>query len=38
MSMSALGILESDLIPGVELGGVADFLDASSRSKSTLFI
>eukprot|EP00604_Paraphysomonas_vestita_P001334 CAMPEP_0174823736 /NCGR_PEP_ID=MMETSP1107-20130205/27244_1 /TAXON_ID=36770 /ORGANISM="Paraphysomonas vestita, Strain GFlagA" /LENGTH=730 /DNA_ID=CAMNT_0016047531 /DNA_START=552 /DNA_END=2744 /DNA_ORIENTATION=- len=38
MSMSALGILESDLIENVELGGVADFLDASSRSKTTLFI
>jgi peroxiredoxin family protein/TusA-related sulfurtransferase/rhodanese-related sulfurtransferase len=38
MSMSALGILESDLISGVELGGVADFLDASSQSKTTLFI
>lgn len=38
MSMTALGILESDLISGVELGGVADFLDASSQSKTTLFI
>jgi peroxiredoxin family protein/TusA-related sulfurtransferase/rhodanese-related sulfurtransferase len=38
MSMSALGILESDLVSGVELGGVADFLDASSQSKTTLFI
>lgn len=38
MSMSALGILESDLVSGVELGGVADFLDASSQAKTTLFI
>jgi peroxiredoxin family protein/TusA-related sulfurtransferase/rhodanese-related sulfurtransferase len=38
MSMDALGVPAEDLIEGIELGGVADFLEASSKAKSTLFI
>jgi NADPH-dependent 2,4-dienoyl-CoA reductase/sulfur reductase-like enzyme/peroxiredoxin family protein/rhodanese-related sulfurtransferase/TusA-related sulfurtransferase len=38
MSMDALGVPADSLIPGVELGGVAEMLEASSNSKSTLFI
>lgn len=38
MSMEAMGIREEELIDGVELGGVADFLGASSQSGTNLFI
>jgi peroxiredoxin family protein/TusA-related sulfurtransferase len=38
MSMDAMGIREEELIDGVELGGVADFLGRSSRSGTNLFI
>ena len=38
MSMNALGVREEDLSPDVELGGVADFLAAASKAKTTLFI
>ena len=38
MTMDLLGIAESDLIDGVELGGVATFLGEASESASTLFI
>jgi peroxiredoxin family protein/rhodanese-related sulfurtransferase/TusA-related sulfurtransferase len=38
MTMDLLGIAESDLIEGVELGGVATFLGEASESTSTLFI
>jgi len=38
MSMDALGVHESELIKGVEYGGVADFLEAAGNAKSTLFI
>ena len=38
MSMSALGVAPADLLPGVELGGVADFLGAAATSKNTLFL
>ena len=38
MSMSALGVSEGELLEGVELGGVADFLAAASAAKTTLFI
>lgn len=38
MSMEALGVPADELIEGIELGGVADFLEASSKAKSTLFI
>lgn len=38
MSMDALGVAPSELLPGVEIGGVAEMLASSSTSKSTLFI
>ncbi len=38
MSMEAMGIREEELIDGVELGGVAEFLGASSQSGTNLFI
>ena len=38
MTMDLLGIAESDLIDGVELGGVATFLGEASESTTTLFI
>jgi peroxiredoxin family protein len=38
MSMDVMGITKEELIDGVELGGVASFLDAADRSKTTLFI
>ena len=38
MTMELLGIAESDLIDGVELGGVATFLGEASESGTTLFI
>lgn len=38
MSMEAMGIREEELIDGVEIGGVAEFLNASSKSGTSLFI
>jgi len=38
MTMDLLGIAESDLIEGVEFGGVATFLDEAADSRTTLFI
>jgi NADPH-dependent 2,4-dienoyl-CoA reductase/sulfur reductase-like enzyme/peroxiredoxin family protein/TusA-related sulfurtransferase/rhodanese-related sulfurtransferase len=38
MSMEAMGIKHEELIDGVELGGVADFMAASSTSGTNLFI
>jgi peroxiredoxin family protein len=38
MSMDVMGITAEELIDGVDFGGVASFLDAADRSKSTLFI
>jgi peroxiredoxin family protein len=38
MSMDMMGITKEELIDGVEFGGVASFLDAADRSKTTLFI
>jgi peroxiredoxin family protein len=38
MTMDLLGIAESDLIDGVELGGVATFLGEAQKSGTTLFI
>ncbi len=38
MSMDAFGINKSELISSTELGGVADFLEAAARAKTTLFI
>ena len=38
MTMDLLGISESDLIEGVEFGGVATFLDEAADSRTTLFI
>ncbi len=38
MTMDLLGIAETDLIDGVELGGVATFLGEAQKSGTTLFI
>ena len=38
MSMDVMGIKESELLDGVELGGVAMYLDELSRSSAGLFI
>jgi NADPH-dependent 2,4-dienoyl-CoA reductase/sulfur reductase-like enzyme/peroxiredoxin family protein/TusA-related sulfurtransferase/rhodanese-related sulfurtransferase len=38
MSMDALGLTANDLLPKVELGGVAEFLSAASESRTSLFI
>lgn len=38
MTMDLLGIASSDLIDGVEFGGVATFLDEAADSGTTLFI
>ncbi len=38
MSMDAMGIREEELIEGVELGGVAEYLGASSETGTNLFI
>ncbi|MFM6974558.1 MAG: DsrE/DsrF/DrsH-like family protein, partial [Agromyces sp.] len=38
MTMDLLGIAESDLIDGIELGGVATFLGEAAESHNTLFI
>jgi predicted peroxiredoxin len=36
MSMDVMGIKQSDLIDGVEVGGAATFLDFASRNAITL--
>jgi peroxiredoxin family protein len=38
MSMEAMGIREEELIDGVELGGVAEYLGAASETNANLFI
>ncbi len=38
MSMEAMGIRREELIDGVELGGVAEFLGAASKTGTNLFI
>lgn len=38
MSMDVMGITIDDLIDGVEIGGVGDYIDAASDSKFSLFI
>lgn len=38
MSMNVMGIRGEELVDGVEFGGVASFLDAADRSRTTLFI
>ncbi len=38
MSMDAMGIREQELIQGVEIGGVADYLSACHKSGTNLFI
>ncbi len=38
MSMDVMGIKKGELLPGVDFGGVASFIDCADRSKSTLFI
>ena len=38
MSMEAMGIHEDELIDGVELGGVAEYLQSASETNANLFI
>lgn len=38
MTMDLLGIAESDLMAGIEFGGVASFLGEAAESQTTLFI
>jgi len=38
MSMEAMGILPGELIDGVELGGVAEFLGAASETHTNMFV
>ena len=38
MSMDVMGIKKEDLIDGVEVGGVAAFLNSSYKSNTTLFV
>lgn len=38
MSMDVMGVDESELLEGVEVGGVATMLDASDESNMSLFI
>ncbi|NBB79691.1 MAG: FAD-dependent oxidoreductase [Verrucomicrobia bacterium] len=38
MSMEAMGIREEELIAGVELGGVAEYLGAASETNANLFV
>jgi peroxiredoxin family protein len=38
MSMDVMGIRAEELLPGMELGGVATYLADASKSKVTLFI
>jgi predicted peroxiredoxin len=36
VSMEMMGIIKEELVPGVELGGVASFVESASRSKVSL--
>ncbi len=38
MSMEAMGIRHEELIDGIEIGGVADFLAAAGQTRANLFI
>ncbi len=38
MSMDVMGLTKEELIDGIEIGGVASYIDASSNSNSNLFI
>ena len=38
MSMDVMGISIDDLVDGVEIGGVGDFIDVASDSKFSLFV
>ncbi len=38
MSMEAMGIRQEELLDDIEVGGVADFLDATNHSKANLFV
>ena len=38
MSMEAMGIREEELIDDIEIGGVAEFLGASGKSGTNLFM
>jgi len=38
MSMDVMGLKKEDLLDGVEVGGVALFLNSSYQSNTTLFV
>jgi len=38
MAMDLMGIKQTELIPGVQLGGVATFMDEALNSRLTLFL
>ena len=38
MAMEAMGIKQEELLDGVEIGGVADYLGAAEESGTNLFI
>ncbi len=38
MSMDVMGLTKEELIDGIEIGGVASYIDASSNANSNLFI
>lgn len=38
MAMEAMGIREEELLDGVELGGVADYLESAERTGTNLFV
>jgi peroxiredoxin family protein len=38
MSMDVMGVAAEELLDGVEIGGVATFLNAADKSGTTLFI
>ncbi len=38
MSMEAMGVREEELIDGIELGGVADYLGSAAETQTNLFI
>lgn len=38
MAMDVMGVREEEFVPGVELGGVATFLDDALKARATLFL
>jgi peroxiredoxin family protein len=38
MSMDVMGYARTDLIDGVEIGGVASYLDEAARARVNLFV